>query len=151
MQPLEYIYHTYYNTVYRFAVSYTHNTCDAEDVTQATFLKYFTHRHRIAAGKEKQWLLRVAHNACVDIFRKKQRVCDEPLPEIAFYDAPSSELFQALESLTPEYRAVIHLFYFEGYSTGEIAKILRVSQTCVTTRLSRARKLLKEEMAGDKI
>lgn len=144
MEAPESVYHTYYNTVYRFALSYTHNVCDAEDVTQATFLKYLTHRHRITDGKEKQWLLRVAHNVCVDIFRKKQRFSDEPLPEIEFYDTASSELFRALECLKPEYRAVIHLFYFEGYTTGEIAKILRVSQTCVTSRLSRARKLLKE-------
>lgn len=149
MESVEAVYHTYYNTVYRFAVSYTHNSSDAEDVTQATFLKYISHRHKVAAGKEKQWLLRVAHNECVDVFRKKQRLCEEPLPEIAFLDPPSTELFQALGELKPEYRAVIHLFYFEGYRTEEIAKILRVSQTCVTSRLSRARKLLKKEMAGD--
>ena len=53
---------------------------------------------------------------------------------------------QAVRKLKPTDRAVIYLFYYEGYSTGEIAGMLRVSQSTVTSRLHRARKKLKEQL-----
>ena len=48
--------------------------------------------------------------------------------------------------LTPGYRAVIYLYYCEEYSTKEIAKLLKIKDSAVTTRLSRARQILKEEL-----
>ena len=147
---VEEIYFTYRNTVYRFALSYTRNVTDAEDVTQTVFLKYLTHKDRISIGKEKQWLLRVAYHECVELFRQMQHLSSEPVPEPAFQDTVSSDLFHALQALRPEYRAVVHLFYYEGYSTKEIGKLMKVSQTCVTTRLSRARDILKAELEGVK-
>ena len=53
---------------------------------------------------------------------------------------------QAVRKLKPTDRAVIYLFYYEWYSTGEIAGMLRVSQSTVTSRLHRARKKLKEQL-----
>ena len=50
---------------------------------------------------------------------------------------------QAVRKLKPTDRAVIYLFYYEGYSTGEIAGMLRTNQSAVTSRLCRARKRLK--------
>lgn len=40
-------------------------------------------------------------------------------------------------------RAVLYLFYYEGFSTEEIGQMLHTSQSAVTTRLHRARKNLK--------
>ena len=68
------------------------------------------------------------------------------LETISFETAEGSELFSEVMKLKPKYRQAIHLFYFEGYSTAEIADILRVSQSAVTTRLARARHQLKENL-----
>ena len=148
LHTVEDIYLTYRNTVYRFSLSYTRNATDAEDVTQTVFLKYLKNKDKISSGKEKQWLLRVAYHECVELFRQMQHLSLEPVPETTFQDTVSSDLFHALQALRPEYRAVVHLFYYEGYSTKEIGKLMHVSQTCITTRLSRARDILKAELEG---
>jgi len=49
-------------------------------------------------------------------------------------------------ALPPKYRAVIHLYYYEGYQQDEIAGILGITRTAVQTRMQRARKLLEKEL-----
>lgn len=68
------------------------------------------------------------------------------LETISFETAEESELFSEVMKMKPKYRQAIHLYYFEGYSTAEIADILHVSQSAVTTRLARARHQLKENL-----
>ena len=68
------------------------------------------------------------------------------LETISFETAEESELFSEVMKLKPKCRQAIHLYYFEGYSTAEIADILHVSQSAVTTRLARARHQLKENL-----
>ena len=68
------------------------------------------------------------------------------LETISFETAEESELFSEVMKLKPKYRQAIHLYYFEGYSTAEIADVLHVSQSAVTTRLARARHQLKENL-----
>ena len=70
----------------------------------------------------------------------------EYLETISFETVEESELFSEVMKLKPKYRQAIHLFYYEGYSTAEIADILHVSQSTVTTRLARARHQLKEHL-----
>lgn len=56
-------------------------------------------------------------------------------------------LWEAVCSLAPKYRAVVHLYYYEGYSQEEIAGILKISRTAVQTRVSRAKRQLKEVLS----
>ena len=53
------------------------------------------------------------------------------------------EMLALVKSLPIKYGEVIHLYYYEGYSVKEIAEILSISQTAVTSRLSRGRNRLK--------
>ena len=55
-------------------------------------------------------------------------------------------VWETVKTLKPMDRGALYLFYYEGYSTGEIAQMLRVSQSSVTSRLCRARKKLKEQL-----
>ena len=55
-------------------------------------------------------------------------------------------LFEAVMALPEKYRIVIHLFYYEGYSVQEIAKILHRREGTVKSQLTRGRKILKEEL-----
>lgn len=50
--------------------------------------------------------------------------------------------------MTPKYRQVIYLYYFEEFSVKEVADILKISETAVQTRLQRARNKLKEQLGG---
>ena len=71
----------------------------------------------------------------------------QPLDEsIAFQTKETSDIFDAVMALKPEYRAAVYLYYYEGYSTEEIGAILKLSQSAVTTRLQRARRKLRSQL-----
>lgn len=55
-------------------------------------------------------------------------------------------IWESIRKLKPKYRIVVYLFYYEGYTVKEIADILHISGTAVTTRLSRARQVLEAEL-----
>ena len=64
-------------------------------------------------------------------------------------DEEDRAVYAAVKALPPKYRAVVHLYYYEGYDQGEIGEILHISRTAVQTRMSRARAMLKKELNGD--
>lgn len=123
---------------------------DAEDVVQEVFLKLMTARpHFRDGGHEKAWLIRATLNRASDV-RKAAERGNLPLEE----DIPSREeelpqLLSAVQALPDKYSAVIHLFYYEGYSIKEISEMLRLPGSTVGTRLSRGRDKLKELLKED--
>lgn len=138
------LFETYKHFVYRLALQYTRSIQDAEDISQCAFIKLMENIDRIEAGKEKAWLAKVTVNACknhVKFSWRRNEVSMESL--IEFETADQSEIFEKIMGLQPKYRVVILLYYFEEYSTKEISEILEISQSLVTTRLQRARKILK--------
>lgn len=67
--------------------------------------------------------------------------------ETLTFETPESEnLFETVMRLPKKYRIVIYLFYYEDYNIREIADILKISESNVKVRLSRARMLLKETL-----
>lgn len=68
---------------------------------------------------------------------------------VTFTDRTDQSLYDAVMKLPPGYRAVVHLYYFEGYDQSEIGEILHLTRTAVQTRMSRARELLKKELTDD--
>lgn len=135
----------YHRTVYRAVFSYLHNASEAEDIVQETFLKLFNTNKRFGSDEHcKAWLIRVAINLSKNLLKSFRYTHTEELDEtIPIQSKEESELADALSALPPKYRAVIHLHYFEGYSSKEIAATLGLTVTTVTTRLARAREKLK--------
>lgn len=135
----------FHKTVYRAALGYLHNAEEAEDATQETFVKLFNTDKAFTSDEHcKAWLLRVVINHSKNLLRSFRYTHTEELDEtIPAEDLAERDLEDALSALPPKYRAVIHLHYFEGYSSSEIAKILGISATAVTTRLARGREKLK--------
>ena len=116
---------------------------EAEDAVQDAFLRYL---EKAPADLENPsaWLARVLVNGCKSRLRLAWRRVG-PLPDTL--PAPGPEERQELEelfSLPPEDRAVIHLHYYEGYSTNEIAQLLGCRPGTVRSRLSRAREKLRK-------
>ena len=66
-----------------------------------------------------------------------------------FLTPEENGLDEALRKLSRKYRSVIHLFYYEGYSAGEIGRILNVRESTVRTQLTRARSQLSEMLKGE--
>ena len=65
---------------------------------------------------------------------------------MVFAEARDREVWAEVGKLSPKYRAVVHLYYYEGYSQKEIAQILGITQTAVQTRMQRARTMLEKEL-----
>lgn len=146
MQNIESLFSTYRDDVFRLAVSYTRNIQEAEDVCQTVFLKLLEQKH-IQSGKEKAWLMQVTANQCRSLLRSAWWKKTAPLEDVLISEDPvTDEVLSSVMELQPEYRVVIYLHYYEGYTTAEIAKLLKISQTAVITRLSRARSILQEKL-----
>lgn len=135
----------YHQTVYRAALGMLHNAEEADDIVQETFIKLFNTNKNFNSDEHcKAWLLRVAINLSKNLLKSFRYTHTEELSDaIPVEGIAERGLADALEELPPKYRAVIHLFYFEGYSSSEIADILGLTTSAVTTRLARARERLK--------
>lgn len=68
--------------------------------------------------------------------------------EFTEMESDDISLIDTVKQLPEKYRIVIHLFYYEGLSVGEIGKITKSRASTVRTRLTRARKLLRKELGG---
>ena len=141
----------YRNTVFQIALGYVKNIHDADDIAQNVFMKlYNSNKNFDTAEKEKAWLIRVTINEAKDllksVWRKRRADLDESMT------APENgdlSLYEYVKALKPKYRTVIFLFYYEGYSSKEIAEILKIPQSTVTTRLKRAREQLKSDITSE--
>lgn len=157
MQQKEYetAVNSFLDDIYRLALSITCNDADAKDVCQNVFLKLYKSDKSFKSQEHlKNWLLKCAANEARSIHRsfwKRNVNCSLPEGEIKDQDLypAGKELFGLIARLPKAERTVIHLFYFEGYTTQEIADLLSLSQSAVTTRLYRARKKLKVTMEGE--
>lgn len=148
---LEKTYLTYRDNIFAIGLNYFGDPSDADDIVQETFYKLSRNSSDFESEEHiRNWLIRVAVNECkrisLSFWRKKRRPLEEYVEAVAFDSHDESELFSEVMKLKPKYRQVIHLFYYEGYSTGEISELLKISQSAVTTRLARARNQLKEHL-----
>ena len=141
------LYDTYAQDVFRLALSYLYNSQDAEDVCHSVFLTLMEKDITLFPGREKAWLLKCTANACKDQLKSFWKQNREELKEnMVFADSSDRELWAVVGQLPPKYRAMVHLYYYEGYSQEEIGKILGITRTAVQTRMQRARKLLEKEL-----
>lgn len=138
----------------RICMVHLKNYTDTEDVFQTVFLKYIQSSKAFESEEhEKAWFIRVTINACKDIFKSFFRTKTVPLEALDDYkgelEEEASDLLQTILALPEKYRQVIYLHFYEGYTAPEIGKILGKNTNTVYTLISRAKKLLKEELAGD--
>ena len=141
------LYERYIHDVFRLALSYLHSKQDAEDVCQTVFMGLMDKAVDVPREKEKAYLLTCTANACKNHLRSFWRKRIVPLEGAVITSTDMDrDLWYAIGKLPPKYRAVIHLYYFEGYDHGQIAEILGISVSAVQTRASRARDMLRKEL-----
>lgn len=146
-QQVAALYEAYSKDVYRLALSWLHNTHDAEDILQSVFLKLLDKDITLFPDAQKSWLLTCTANACKNHLRSFWQRNTQPLDDkLVLPTEEDRSLWDAVGKLKPIYRAVIHLYYYEGYNQAEIAGILGISLTAVQTRMQRAREQLKKEL-----
>ncbi len=145
------------------------NEPDARDVVQDAYLKAFRYFESFHGDSGRAWLLRIVRNVCYDALRARDsqrnmvsldeetaaEVPDsKPSPNVlAIQNSTKLRIREALEALPVEFKTVIILREFDGFSYNEISDIVGVPVGTVMSRLSRARQqlagLLQEERENE--
>ena len=149
----------YERLVYTVCFQLVRDASAAEDLTQETFLSAWLHRGSLPQGYERQWLGRIAANKAKDHLqsawnRRTVLPGDEelarglapPAEEVALRRNRAEEARRAIEDLKEPYRQVCRLCLLEERSPEEAALALGRPVKTVYTQLSRAKRLLREEL-----
>ena len=147
--------------VYRYAYRLTGAACDAEDLTQQTFLAAQQNLRQLRDAQHgRSWLYAILRNSFLKMRRKRVPLSaasleldinsvPEDLPEIAAIDP--ERLQAALNELPDEFKMAVLLFYYEGCSYREIAEKLATPIGTVMSRLSRAKGHLRARLFAGEI
>lgn len=132
--------------MYRVALAILMNDEDAADAIQDAILTCWEKITTLKQEKYfKTWLTRILINKCYDIRKNREKITSiEEYQETGAEEPLNLELKEALSQLNEKYRAVMVLFYSEGYRTDEIAEMLHIPKSTVQTRLQRGREKLAE-------
>lgn len=148
----EHIARKYTNMLYAHALVILGNKADAEDAAEEAIYKLLVRKLPFRDDEHvKAWLIRVVINESFMMLRKRKKLSGNELTEenagcVEFAYPEQSEIFDAVNFLDVKYRSVLLLYYCDNMSVSETAKALSISKSAVTTRLQRARQLLKEEL-----
>jgi len=146
--------------VYGFLLYLTRDRTLAEDLSGATFEKALRLWPRFDArrGSARTWLIGIARTTALDWFRsesrRRRREEAAALPEAHegdFVEGLSPALQQAIASLSAGEREVIALRVVLELEGEQAARVLGISATAVSTRLSRALKKLEERVRDDEL
>ncbi|MFW6070114.1 MAG: RNA polymerase sigma factor [bacterium] len=155
----EQLYRRYVTRVYRYCLTRTNNTRDAEDLTAQTFEAALESIKRYRGkGSFAAWLFSIAWRKCNDHHRRRYKTQLEPLelahglPDIHAPDpeqrARQQEILECVKLTWPylseDRREVIRLRFWAGLNTAETAKVMGRSRGAVKMLLSRAIADLKE-------
>lgn len=136
------------------------NQADAEDVAQEAFLRLWRHAERFdpAAARFGTWFYRITTNLCLDRTRRTPmaplEVAGDPVDpdmdqERSLSDQRTRQaVAAAVADLPDRLRAAVTLTYDGGLSNAEAAKALDVSVKALESLLVRARRALREKLAG---
>jgi len=139
------------NQLFRFAIALMGNIEDAQDIVQDVYVKLIEKKPRFNdESHEIGWLMLVTKNLCKSRFRAARYRNTAELTEVyTVDDREQREMVELVQSLPLKYKTVIHLHYYEGYSTREIAKITKQKESTVRMQLTRARGLLKQYLTEE--
>ena len=148
---LETLLFQYENTLYRAALAILGDAHEAEDAVQDAFLLCLEKEPDFESpAHEKAWLLRVTVNGCKSRLRSPWWRRTTPLLD-TYPDAGPEEqsLMETIGKLPAKDRTVLHLYYYEGYQTAEIAEMTGWREGTVRSRLTRARAKLGALLKGE--
>ena len=150
----------HFDPVYRVAWRVLGGPADAEDVTQEAFIKLWQSPTTLRDGKAvRSWLMRVATNLAIDRMRRKQPLIVEQVPDVAddglradgalARSQIAGNIDAAIAGLPDRQRIALVMTYFEYMSNQQTAEVLDLSVDAVESLLSRARRNLKSQLAGE--
>lgn len=136
-----------YDKIYRYCYFKVNNKEIAEDLTQETFLRYFSQTSYINRGKPLAYLYTIARNLCIDFFRKdkrEQKLDQEVLvaDDISRFET-NIAIRQAISTLPDDLQELLLLRFANELAINEIANIMGVSRFSVYRNLNKAYGKLK--------
>ncbi|MEF2616413.1 sigma-70 family RNA polymerase sigma factor [Faecalibacillus faecis] len=137
--------------VYRLAFSQCHQKDQAGDIFQNVMYRYLKRKPTFESLEhEKAWFIRVTLNCSKTSLKSFWNNRVEEIDEQAYiFEKKEIDLTPYLNKLPKKYNAVLYLFYYEGYSTKEMAKLLHIKENNVRVLLNRARNQLRKEIESD--
>ena len=144
---MESLYIRHSGDLRRLCFSFLKNSADAEDAMHETFVRLYKLDISFASPEhERGWMISTASNICKNILRRKDRIYErvEDHEEAFAVRTEYDEVADAILALPDKYKDVMYLYYYEGFKTEEIAKLLGIPHSTVRSRLSRGRKQMKK-------
>ena len=156
---IERLYDEHAQPLYAFLLNFTRDEADTRDLLQDIFIK-LAREPKLLAGvrDEHAFLIRLAHNAAIDLIRRRgtrERTRENFAAEIISPFAPAGdpdeklfrdELAGALAGLPPDQRAVVHLKLWEGLTFEEIAATLEIPANTAASRYRYALDKLRDRL-----
>ena len=147
------LYERHKKTIYRVCFSFMKNPADTEDAVQDTFVRLIMAGTAFESEEhEKAWLIRTAANICKNVLRNWWRKGGrlEDCENLRSDGTPDTEgVLSAVSGLPDKYKTVVYLYYYEGYDSVEIARILGRPQSTIRNYLHEARGVLRTKLGGD--
>ena len=137
--------------LYKMAWSYLRNHADVEDVFHNTIIKVMENADKLRNEEAFEgWFISILLNECRRVLRDKKRV--EPTEEIEYRNNNKGsgeedtrvDLMNGLKGIDEDYRRLIILKYYGGYSQREIAEILNMPLGTVKTKIFRGLRALRD-------
>ncbi len=148
-EDFDYIYNKYFDNIFKVAFVHTKSHDVSMDIAQDVFIKFLTNGKEFDSEEHKKaWLLTCAHNSTMDYFRshRYKEISIEEISEEQEYGIKTDETLKLLLTLPEKYKTPLYMYYYEGYKTEEIAKMLKKPASTIRVTLKRARDLLKDKL-----
>ncbi len=153
------LYKQYCDGMFIVASRYLKDTAAAEDAMQVAFIKAFKKIEQFSGDVTfGAWLKRIVINTCLDELKKK-KIYKEEINEQTLHiedegdvgwetddGTTMTEINQAIEKLSPNYKNVVQLFLIEGYDHQEIAEVLGITESASRTNLHRGKIQLQQTL-----
>lgn len=149
-KEIEDMYERNVNRLYKIAYTYFYgNESNIEDAIQDIFLKVIDKNIKFKTLEhEKAWFIVALQNKCKNMLKSKWNQTTELNFDIK-QEEQEDETIELVMQLPNDYKVPLYMFYYEGYSCIEIAKLLHKPENTIYSYLSRARKMLKIEMESE--
>jgi RNA polymerase sigma factor (sigma-70 family) len=157
-QAQELLYKQFAAKMMGVCMRYATDRMEAEDMLQNGFIKVFKKLDDYRGdGSFEGWIRRIMVHCSIEYYRKHHKMMQvvdldesghEPsVSPLAASNLGAKDLMSLIGQLSPGYRMVFNLYAIEGYSHREIAEIMGISEGASKSQLSRARAILKEQIA----
>jgi RNA polymerase sigma factor (sigma-70 family) len=150
------LFEQYAGTMLTVCRRYSYDRSEAEDMLQEAFIRVFSYIDQFKfQGSLEGWIRRITVNAALKVLQNRKthfREIREDESEASatsvpdLYDLGAEDLLELISRLPDGYRIVFNLYAIEGYSHDEIGALLQIKAATSRSQLSKARRMLKEQI-----